>query len=195
MRERREARIGTVSGLALLAGGTAVAAVAGGAHSIFATLLLGLLALLMGHSLLVEIQRQARRLTPGWGRPDTVNALLLAAWAETALISTILIPGSMSLRAVGLTLGLGYAGGCGYFVTERRRVLSTVVTPPRRAALPAPQARTAESAGHSHSEEPAQTPSAAQTPTAGQPAQVGKPHSGGQDHDDRRDRHAVRLDR
>jgi hypothetical protein len=125
MEERREARIGTVSGLALLAGGTALAAVAGGAHSIFATLLLGLLALLMGHSLLVEIRRQARRLAPGWSRPDTVNAVLLAAWAETALISTILVPGTMTLRAVGLTLSLGYAGGCGYFVTERRRALST----------------------------------------------------------------------
>jgi hypothetical protein len=145
MGERREARIGTVSGLALLAGGTAVAAVAGGAHSVFATLLLGLLALLMGHSLLVEIQRQARRLTPGWARPDTINAVLLAAWAETALISTILIPGSISLRAVGLTLSLGYAGGCGYFVTERRRALST----PARPATP----ETPAPAEPDHSEE------------------------------------------
>jgi hypothetical protein len=166
MRERRDARIGTVSGLALLAGGTAVAAVAGGAHSIFATLLLGLLALLMGHSLLVEIQRQARRLSPGWGRPDTVNAVLLAAWAETALISTILIPGSMPLRAVGLTLGLGYASGCGYFVTERRRALSNEVVEPCPTTTPALTGPT-----------------------------VPPSPSGGQHHDDRRDGHALRLDR
>src|SRR4051812_32892153 len=80
--ERRGARVGTVSGLALLAGGTAVAGVAGGAHSIFATILLGLLALVMGHALLVEIRRQARRRSPRWARQDTINAVLLGCWAE-----------------------------------------------------------------------------------------------------------------
>jgi hypothetical protein len=123
--ERRGARIGTVSGLALLAGGTAVAAVAGGAHSIFATILLGLLAVGMGHSLLVEIRRQARRRTPGgWGRADTVNAVLLACWAEAALVLTIMEPGGTAVRVVGGLLAAAYAGSCGFFVTERRRAIA-----------------------------------------------------------------------
>ena len=123
MEERRKARIGTVSGLALLAGGTAVAAVAGGAHSVFATILLGLLALGMGHSLLVEIRRQARRRSPGgWAREDTANAVLLACWAEAALILTILE--ARPVRAVGVALATAYAGSCGYFVTERRRTIA-----------------------------------------------------------------------
>jgi hypothetical protein len=128
--ERRSARIGTVSGLALLAGGTAVAAVAGGAHSIFATVLLGLLAIGMGHSLLVEIRRQARRRVTRWVRQDTVNALLLGAWCEIALMMTILTPGPTSLRAVGLALSLGYAGTCGYFVTQRRRAIADLLARP-----------------------------------------------------------------
>jgi hypothetical protein len=123
--ERRSARIGTVSGLALLAGGTAVAAVAGGAHSAFATLLLGLLAIGMGHSLLVEIRRQARRWSPGgWARADTVNAVLLACWAEAAMVLTILGAGATSVRVVGGVLSAAYAGSCGYFVTERRRTIA-----------------------------------------------------------------------
>src|SRR3982750_2340886 len=96
--ERRAARVGTVSGLALLAGGTAVAAVAGGAHSIFATILLSMLAVGMGHALLTEIQRQARRQSiGGWARQDTVNTVLLASWAGGALIGTLLAvaPGSV----------------------------------------------------------------------------------------------------
>jgi hypothetical protein len=127
--ERRSARVGTVSGLALLAGGTAVAAVAGGAHSVFATILLGLLAVGMGHSLLVEIRRQARRWTPGgWGRADTVNAVLLGCWAEAALILTILEAASAPVRVVGGLLAAAYAGSCVYFVTERRRALAARVT-------------------------------------------------------------------
>lgn len=132
--ERRSARIGTVSGLALLAGGTAVAAVAGGAHSIFATILLGLLALGMSHSLLVEIRRQARRRSAGgWSRTDTINAVLLASWAEAALVLTILEAGPLSVRAVGVALATAYAGSCGYFVTERRRTITA------RAVAPSPQ--------------------------------------------------------
>ena len=124
MEERRSARIGTVSGLALLAGGTAVAAVAGGAHSIFATILLGLLALGMSHSLLVEIRRQARRWSPGgWRRADTVNMALLACWAEAALVLGI-EAGPVAVRLVGGALAAGYAASCGYFVTERRRSIA-----------------------------------------------------------------------
>ncbi len=124
MEERRVARIGTVSGLALLAGGTAVAAVAGGAHSIFATILLAMLTIGMGHALLDEIRRQARRRSvPGWARHDTVNAVLLASWAAGALIATVLAVTPAAARAVGLALSLGYALSCGYFVIERRRAI------------------------------------------------------------------------
>jgi peptidoglycan/LPS O-acetylase OafA/YrhL len=129
VRERRKARIGTVSGLALLAGGTAVAAVAGGAHSVFATILLGLLALGMGHALLVEIRRQARRSTPGgWTRADTINAVLLACWAEAALILTILEAGPVPVRVVGGLLAAAYTASCAYFVTQRRRALASRAT-------------------------------------------------------------------
>jgi len=128
--ERRSARIGTVSGLALLAGGTAVAAVAGGAHSIFATILLGLLALGMGHALLVEIRRQARRrIAGGWCRADTVNMVLLACWAEVALVLTI-EAGPIALRLVGVALAGGYTASCGYFVTERRRSIAARAVEP-----------------------------------------------------------------
>ena len=101
-----------------------MAAVAGGAHSIFATVLLGLLALGMGHSLLVEIKRQAGRRTPRWARQDTINAVLLACWAETALIMTIVGSSPLPFRGVGAALTIGYAGSCGYFVTRRRRAIA-----------------------------------------------------------------------
>jgi hypothetical protein len=128
--ERRAGRIGTVSGLALLAGGTAIAAVAGGAHSIFATILLGMLAVGMGHALLDEIRRQARRRSAtGWARHDTANTVLLASWAAGALTATVLTVAPTSVRAVGLALSLGYALSCAYFVVERRRTITTVVTP------------------------------------------------------------------
>jgi hypothetical protein len=136
VRERRSARIGTVSGLALLAGGTAVAAVAGGAHSVFATILLGLLAIGMGHSLLVEIRRQAQRWSPGgWARADTVNAVLLACWAEAAMILTILEAGPTPVRVVGGVLSTAYAGSCVYFVTERRRTIASRFAEPARPAV------------------------------------------------------------
>ena len=125
MEERRGARIGTVSGLALLAGGTAVAAVAGGAHSIFATVLLGLLTAGLGHALGVEIQRQARRGSAGgWAREDTINAVLLGSWAEFALITALIFTHSWPVRAVGLGLALTYGGCCAYFVTTRRRTVA-----------------------------------------------------------------------
>ena len=133
--ERRSARVGTVSGLALLAGGTAVAAVAGGAHSVFSTVLLGLLALGMGHALLTEIQRQARRRgLGGWAAQDTINTALLACWAVGALSLTLLAVAPMTVRAVGALLTLGYALSCAYFVLERRRT----ITLPATEAAPAP---------------------------------------------------------
>ncbi len=122
--ERRSARVGTVSGLALLAGGTAIAAVAGGVHSAFATALLGVLTLGLGHSLIVEIRRQARRRSAGWHRNDTVNAVLLGLWAETALAGGLLLDGSGQVRVVGVALALAYALACGYFVVERRRAIA-----------------------------------------------------------------------
>jgi hypothetical protein len=122
--ERRKARVGTVGGLALLTGGTAIAAVAGGAHSIFATMTLGLLALGMGHALMDEIRRQATRgPAGGWVVHDTVNALLLGSWAVGALGSAAFYPGSLRLRAVGLCLAVGYTAICAIFVSLRRRTV------------------------------------------------------------------------
>ncbi|WP_246608114.1 hypothetical protein [Paractinoplanes toevensis] len=127
-----------MSGLALLGGGTAIAAVAGGAHSVFATVLLGLLAIGMGHSLLVEIRRQARRRTWRWVRTDTINAVLLGCWAEAALILTILEAGPAAVRAVGGVLAAAYTGCCVYFVTERRRTIAAQPRTGEVAPLPRP---------------------------------------------------------
>ena len=125
MEERRAARIGTVSGLALLLGGTAVAAAAGGARSVFATLLLGLLALGMAHALLDEIRRQARRRSAGgWVAHDTANTALLASWSLVALISALPAVAPSPVRAVALALSLLYAASCAHFVRERRRAIS-----------------------------------------------------------------------
>ena len=126
--ERRAARIGTVSGLALLVGGTAIAAAAGDAHSVFATVLLGLLTLGMAHALLDEIRRQARREVGYWGAHDTANTVLLASWSVIALIGTGLAVAPAEIRAVGLTLSLGYAVCCAYFVIERRRTVTSAGT-------------------------------------------------------------------
>ena len=120
MEERRGARVGTVSGLALLTGGTAIAAVAGGSQSIFATVLLGLLALVMGHALLTEIHRQARRRSVGWAGQDTANAVLLAAWSVVALGSALPPVAPVRFRAVGLILAFAYALSSAYFITQRR---------------------------------------------------------------------------
>ncbi|BCJ53221.1 hypothetical protein Asp14428_46960 [Actinoplanes sp. NBRC 14428] len=130
MRERRVARIGTVSGLALLTGGTAIAAVAGGAHSVFATIMLGMLAAGLGHALLTEIQRQARRATGRWARADTINTVLLSAWTAGALTVAI---APFRLRAVGLLLFLAYALSTAHFVVERRRAIAGTPTSDRRA--------------------------------------------------------------
>lgn len=120
--------MGTVSGLALLTGATALVAVAGGHRSVFATLLLGLLAAGMSHALVVEIQRQARRRSPGgWGRHDTVNTVLLACWSASA---TVLVPlASLPVRILGLLLAVGYAACCAYFVVERRRAVAMPMPP------------------------------------------------------------------
>lgn len=125
--ERRSARVGTVSGLALLVGGTAIAAAGGGTQSFFASGLLGLLTIGLGHSLAVEIKRQARRRSRGgWSRGDTINTVLLGTWAETALCAAILQVGPPSVRAVSVALALAYAACCGYFVTERRRAIAAL---------------------------------------------------------------------
>ncbi len=131
MEERRSARVGTVSGLALLAGGTAVAAVTGGTHSIFATILLAMLAVGMSHALLTEIRRQARRRTVGgWAAQDTINTVLLASWAAGSLAATVLAVAPVLVRAVGALLTLGYAVSCGYFVRERRRAITDALAAP-----------------------------------------------------------------
>jgi hypothetical protein len=143
VKERRSARIGTVSGLSLLAGGTAVAAVAGGAHSIFATILLGLLALGMGHALLDEIRRQTERRIPRWVRQDWVNAVLLGCWAEASLLATILVADPVPVRGVLAVLTAGYAGACLYFVTLRRRTIASLAVSPGAASTAASGAASA----------------------------------------------------
>ncbi|MEV6842037.1 hypothetical protein [Actinoplanes sp. NPDC051411] len=129
MKERRGGHIGTISGLALLTGTTALAAVAGGQHSIFATMLLGLLSLGMAHSLFVEIRRQARRRAT-WSRHDTVNTVVLAAFGETALLITIIAGNPEPVRTVGPILSLTYAAACARFVTDRRRAIATAQPTP-----------------------------------------------------------------
>jgi hypothetical protein len=129
VKERRGGHIGTISGLALLTGATALAAVAGGRHSLFATLLLGLLSLGMAHSLYVEIRRQAGRRAV-WSRHDTINTVVLAAFGEAALLITIAAGGPEPVRAVGPILSLAYAGACALFVTERRRAIATIQPAP-----------------------------------------------------------------
>ncbi|WP_430779766.1 hypothetical protein [Actinoplanes sp. G11-F43] len=148
MRDRRQARIGTVSGLALLGGATALVAVAGGHHSIFATLLLGLLSIVMAHALVVEIQRQARRMSQiVWYRTDTINTVLLACWAMISAAATNVPALSWHVRALTAVLAVGYAAACAYFVVERRRAVAdpfrpspiplsaTVETSPRSATI------------------------------------------------------------
>lgn len=149
MEERRSARVGTVSGLALLAGGTAVAAVAGGSRSVFASILLGLLAAGMGHALLDEIRRQARRRsTGGWAWRDSVNAILLASWAAGALVMAVPAVASPPVRAVGFVLSLGYALICWYFVVERRRTTMTAGTAPAAHCASEPLHGSPLSRGH-----------------------------------------------
>jgi hypothetical protein len=116
------------------------ASVGGEHHSLSATLLLGVLALVLGHSLIEEIKRQARRASAGWTRKDTTNAVLLGLWTELALAVSILLLDTVPTRAVGLALAASYAAACGYFVTERRRAIATVAAeaePAVEAASPA----------------------------------------------------------
>jgi hypothetical protein len=121
--ERRAARAGTVSGLALLVGATALIAATRGAHSIFAASLLCLLSAGLAHALLDEIRRQARRRSAGWAVADTVNAVLLAGWSVGAATTAALVAAPVTVRVVTLTLACGYALSCGYFIAERRRTV------------------------------------------------------------------------
>jgi hypothetical protein len=108
-----------------MTGATALVAVSGGHHSIFAVLLLGLLAMVMAHALVVEIQRQARRRSQvRWYRTDTVNTILLACWTLIAAATSTAPFTPLPVRAVGALLAVGYAGACVYFVVERRRAVT-----------------------------------------------------------------------
>jgi predicted membrane channel-forming protein YqfA (hemolysin III family) len=137
--EQRSSRIAPVSGLALLTGATALAAIAG-THSASATVLLALLTLTLSHSLHVEIGRQGRRRTR-WTRHDTINTAVLATCSETTLLTTILTNPPPPLRAVGLLLTLLYAAACATFLTHRRRAAAAhhrprIVSPIQESALP-----------------------------------------------------------
>ncbi|GAA0474813.1 hypothetical protein, partial [Paractinoplanes deccanensis] len=171
MEERRSARVGTVSGLALLAGGTAMAAASGGGtHSVFATFLLVLLTAGLGHALAVEISRQARRGSPPrWRRADTANAVLLGTWAELSLILAIVMPGPE--RFVGLGLAAAYTAGCVYFVTERRRAAATAPSGRASRTTPAETHTVPDDALASPAENPVPT-SLAETPVLVAPAET-----------------------
>ncbi|SFF67853.1 hypothetical protein SAMN05421541_117152 [Actinoplanes philippinensis] len=119
-----------------MTGATALVAVSGGHHSIFAVLLLGLLALVMAHALVVEIQRQARRRSQVvWYHTDTVNTILLGCWALIAAATTTTPFPALPVRAISALLAAGYTAACFYFVMERRRA---VTSPSRPAPAPAP---------------------------------------------------------
>lgn len=170
MRERRSARVGTVSGLALLTGGTAVAAVAHGESSIFASLMLGLLAAGLGHALATEIQRQARRGTPTWAAQDTINTILLAAWTAGALTTALLPITPGQVRAVGLLLTFAYALSTAHFVLERRRTLTAHQVPaaePGQAHRPRSTGPTPEHTHRPRSTEP--TPEHTHRPRSTEP--------------------------
>ncbi|GIE32104.1 hypothetical protein Ait01nite_051490 [Actinoplanes italicus] len=108
-----------------MTGATALVAVSGGRHSFFAVLLLGLLAMVMAHALVVEIQRQARRRSQiRWYRTDTINVVLLACWTLIAAVTTTVPFASLPVRAVGALLAVGYSAACAYFVVERRRAVA-----------------------------------------------------------------------
>ncbi|WP_229076542.1 hypothetical protein [Actinoplanes sp. DH11] len=137
-----------MSGLALLTGATALVAAAGGHRSFFATLLLGLLAGGMAHALVVEIQRQARRGARAWGRHDSVNAILLACWAVSAVALTT--ADSLPVRILGCVLAPGYAAAGAYFVVERLRTLAAA------SAVAADPAGTAPASGAAAPSRPAE---------------------------------------
>lgn len=143
MRERRQARVGTVGGLALLTGGTAVAAVVDTAHSPLTAAALAGLAVTLAHSLLVEIRRQAHRETlGGWAVQDTVNTALLGSWAVAAMVLTFVATAPLRVRLVGGALAIGYACTCGYFGWLRRRAIRSVAdSPPPANPPPRPAAR------------------------------------------------------
>ena len=120
-----------------MVGATALVAISGGQHSIFAVLLLGLLSMVLAHALVVEIQRQARRRSQTvWYRTDTVNTVLLACWA---LMAGALGAAPFTPRPVNGLCGLlavGYTAASAYFVVERRRSLSSPPAPVSGSATP-----------------------------------------------------------
>jgi hypothetical protein len=135
-----------------MTGATAMAAVGGGHHSVFATILLALLALGMAHAFTVEIQRQAHRRSGRWGRHDIVNTVLLAGWALGALTIAVLPYPPAPVRVLGLLLTLSYAAACAYFVAERRRTVAAPLPAVPAPAVPAPAVPAAPAAPTSVSE-------------------------------------------
>ncbi|WP_436525066.1 hypothetical protein [Actinoplanes sp. HUAS TT8] len=107
-----------------MTGATAMAAVGGGHHSVFATILLALLALGMAHAFTVEIQRQAHRRAGRWGRGDLINTVLLASWAVASLTIAALPYPSVQVRVLALLLTFSYAAAAAYFVAERHRAIA-----------------------------------------------------------------------
>ena len=140
MEERRRARTGTVAGLTLLVGGTAVTAVAGGTHSVPSSVALGILTLALAHSLLDEIRRQAtRRSSAGWTIHDTVNTLVLGGGAIAAFVTALLGAVPVPVRLVAAALTLGYAAACLHLGCLRRRTVAAAPDRPAPAATGDPR--------------------------------------------------------
>ncbi|GAA1584543.1 hypothetical protein GCM10009828_005950 [Actinoplanes couchii] len=84
----------------------------------------------MAHALVVEIQRQARRMSQTvWYRTDTANTVLLGCWAILAAAITNVSIVSLQVRALTAILAIGYAAACTYFVVERRRAVAEPFQP------------------------------------------------------------------
>ncbi|WP_205650557.1 hypothetical protein [Actinoplanes solisilvae] len=145
------------------------AAVGGDHQSLSATLLLGTLTLGLGHSLIEEMKRQARRAQSRWTREDTTNAVLLGVWAEVALLTSILVFDTWPTRGLGLVLAVAYIACCAFFVTERRRTLAAQTPPPHEpAAAERCATETARIATGSNTRDTTETPgtqNAAPTPS------------------------------
>ncbi|SDT73589.1 hypothetical protein SAMN04489716_6716 [Actinoplanes derwentensis] len=113
----------------------------------------------MSHALVVEIQRQARRMSQTvWYRTDTANTVLLGCWAMIAAAITNVSIVSLQVRALTAVLAIGYAAACAYFVVERRRAVAEPFRPSPVPLAEMPGVVLAEIPGVTLAEMPAAAP-------------------------------------
>lgn len=127
MTTTQRAKLGPVIGLALLAGGTATAAVSERGHSAVAVFTLFLLAIGVACALVDEVRRQAGR-AGGWHRTDTLGVLLLGGTGVVALAATNLVTVHWPIQALGNLLAIVYVSLSGFYAWRRRRAASTAST-------------------------------------------------------------------